>query len=36
MDPEVARLTEKADRFLEVDTLTSIFPVNSLEPYCRS
>ena len=36
MDAEVARLTVKADRFLEVDTLTSMFPVNSAEPYCRS
>jgi hypothetical protein len=26
MDAEVARLTVKADRFLEVDKLTSMFP----------
>ena len=36
MDAEVARDTLKLDRFLEVDTLKSMFPVNSAEPYCRS
>ena len=36
MDAEVARLTVKADRFFEVDTLKSMSPVNSAEPYCRS
>jgi hypothetical protein len=36
MDDEVALVTEKCDRPLEADTLTSIFPVVSSEPYRRS
>jgi len=36
MESEVARVTLKLDRFLEVDTLTSMSPVVSSEPYARS
>src|SRR6516165_11144121 len=36
MEADVARVTLKLDRFIEVDTLKSMSPVNSSEPYCRS